>query len=111
MLQGWDMDRTSPRSRAAEAAFGAPPPGPRIAGIGHNDGPPLYGRGHLILWQKASKAAWNSVPPEVIRRRLALAAETGLTYREYTLEILERGRWLMPDRDTDRIEAIKSGRG
>ncbi len=68
------------------------PPPPRI---GHNGGPPLdpeesY-RGYL--WRRASKRAWKA-PREIALRRLARAEELGMTYRDYTLEILERGRHL-----------------
>lgn len=89
----------------------APPP--REArppfGIGHNQGPPLAGWGAVIHWRQQSQAAWKA-PVEVVRRRIAGAAAAGLTYREYTLEILERGRWLSPGRDDARIAAIIAGR-
>ena len=39
----------------------------------------------------------------------AVAERIGLTYEEYTLEILERGRNLQPT-DIERIEAIKRAR-
>jgi hypothetical protein len=38
-------------------------------------------------------------------RRLARAEQLGLTYREYTLELLERGRYLQAT-DVDRIAEI-----
>lgn len=41
--------------------------------------------------------------------RLAKAEAVGLTYEEYTLEILERGRYLQPD-DAGRIDEIKAKR-
>jgi hypothetical protein len=37
------------------------------------------------------KRAWKTPPREVALRRLARAEMAGMTYREYTLEILERG--------------------
>jgi hypothetical protein len=40
------------------------------------------------------KAAWKTPPREIALRRLARAEELGMTYREYTLEILEHGRYL-----------------
>ncbi len=69
--------------------------GPRL---GHNGGPPLEepdpgASWRLFCWREARKRAW-SVPREVALRRLARAEELGMTYREYTLEILERGRHL-----------------
>jgi len=72
----------------------------REAKIGDNGGPPLQDEedpGALswraYCWNKASKRAWKT-PPEVALRRLARAEELGITYREYTLEILERGKYL-----------------
>jgi hypothetical protein len=72
----------------------------REAKIGDNGGPPLQDEedpGALswraYCWNKASKRAWKA-PPEVALRRLARAEELGITYREYTLEILERGKYL-----------------
>jgi hypothetical protein len=65
---------------------------------GHNGGPPLDGDDadaswRLWRWRRARKRVW-SAPREVALRRLARAEELGMTYREYTLEILERGRHL-----------------
>ncbi len=65
---------------------------------GHNGGPPLEEHDpgaswRLWCWRRARKRAW-SAPREVALRRLARAEELGMTYREYTLEILERGRHL-----------------
>ena len=66
--------------------------------IGHNGGPPLEEHDpgaswRLWCWRRAHKRAW-SAPREIALRRLARAEELGMTYREYTLEILERGRHL-----------------
>jgi hypothetical protein len=70
-------------------------PGP--ARIGHNGGPPLEedrGAGwRQWCWRRASKRAW-SAPREIALRRLQRAEALGMSYREYTLEILERGRHL-----------------
>ncbi|NMM45742.1 hypothetical protein HH303_14695 [Rhodospirillaceae bacterium KN72] len=65
-------------------------------GIGHNGGPPLQSRytWKAVCWRKAQKKAWKTPPPEVVRMRCRRARELGMTYREYTLEILERGRHL-----------------
>jgi hypothetical protein len=41
----------------------------------------------------AYKVAWKT-PCEIALRRLARAEALGMTYREYTLEILERGQHL-----------------
>lgn len=72
------------------------------AAIGHNGGPPLDpdptndpgASWRLFCWRKAHKAAWKTPPREIALRRLARAEALGMTYREYTLEILERGRYL-----------------
>ncbi len=65
---------------------------------GHNGGPPLEEHDpgaswRLWCWRRARKRAW-SVQREVALRRLARAEELGMTYREYALEIMERGRYL-----------------
>jgi len=67
-------------------------------GVGHNNGPPLEPdegaswRGYC--WRRAHRKAWKTPPREIALRRLARAEELGMTYRAYTLEILERGRYL-----------------
>lgn len=68
----------------------SPPP------IGHNNGPPLdkSNAWAKICWKKAQEKAWKFPPIEVVRMRCKRAKELGMTYREYTLEILERGRYL-----------------
>jgi hypothetical protein len=68
-------------------------------GIGHNLGPPLEedvparSWGHYC-WKRAHKQAWKTPPREVALRRLARAAELGMSYREYTAIILDRGVFL-----------------
>ena len=85
-----------------------------IAGIGHNGGPPLAehvpewrsgGISTYFAWREASEAAFKKVPVETAIRRAKKAEELGLTYREYQLEILERGRFLQKD-DSIRIAEI-----
>jgi hypothetical protein len=49
------------------------------------------------------------VPWSIVRFRLEKAERLGLTYHEYTLEILERGRHLQLE-DVNRIAAIKAKR-
>jgi hypothetical protein len=67
-----------------------------VPAIGHNGGPPLDSDDpagwRLWCWRRARKRAW-SAPREVALRRLERAEALGVTYREYTLEILERGRY------------------
>ncbi len=41
-----------------------------------------------------TKRAWKTPPREIALTRLVRAEELGITYREYTLEILERGKYL-----------------
>jgi len=97
-----------PRSRASAAAFDPPAPHDGVPSRGHNQGPPLHGGFLVYAWRRAQAEAWTPPRPEVLRRRLKYAAECGLTLREYTLEIMERGRWLTPEKDAARIARIKS---
>ncbi|HVY16028.1 MAG TPA: hypothetical protein VHB27_12450 [Rhodopila sp.] len=66
--------------------------------IGHNGGPPLEeendGGWGLFIWRKAHKRAWKTPPREIALRRLERAEALGMSYKAYTLEILERGRHL-----------------
>ena len=88
-------------------------------GQGHNQGPPLddeegpeWGDGDPYIyfcWKHAHRQAWKEVPWEIALRRLDRAEALGLTYEEYTLEILERGRYLQSS-DRERIAAIKRRR-
>lgn len=100
---------------------------PRIANrsrIGHNGGPPLelpapvathtpeWGKGGIgtyFSWKAATRAAWKKVAPEIALMRERRAAALGLTYEEYSLELLERGRFLQ-ETDTVRIAEIKAAR-
>lgn len=69
-----------------------------ISRPGHNGGPPLEPEPNLSWnawnWRRASRRAWKTPPREIALRRLARAEELGMSYRDYTLEILERGRHL-----------------
>jgi hypothetical protein len=71
------------------------PPAPR-----HNGGPLLDEEEDVNAswrawnWRCAHKRAWKTPPREIALRRLARAEELGITYKEYTLEILERGKYL-----------------
>ena len=66
--------------------------------IGHNGGPPLDpdpdAGWRAFCWRKAHKAAWKTPPREIALRRMARAQALGMSYHEYTLEIMERGRYL-----------------
>jgi hypothetical protein len=86
---------------------------------GHNGGPPLDDRhvpewgagpiGSYFYWKAAHRTAWRGVSRELALFRLARAERLGLSYAEYTLEILERGRYLQED-DVERIAEIKRAR-
>lgn len=86
---------------------------------GDNGGPPLddyrgppWGKGdpHRFLhWRNAHRAAWKPKSRDVALFRLEKAERLGLTYEEYTLELLERGRHLQVE-DADRVAAIKAKR-
>jgi hypothetical protein len=70
-----------------------------MAGVGHNGGPPLEpddanASWRAYCWRRAHKAAWKTPPREIALRRLERAEALGMTYKDYTLEILERGRHL-----------------
>jgi hypothetical protein len=86
---------------------------------GHNGGPPLNeehrpewgegGIGNYFYWKSAHRAAWHGASRDVILFRMQRAERLGLTYEEYTLEILERGRYLQIE-DVERIAEIKKAR-
>jgi hypothetical protein len=88
------------------------------SGVGHNGGPPLdrhrpewgdEGIGNYFYWKAAHRAAWHNPSPGIVAFRLRKAERLGLTYEEYTLEILERGRHLQLE-DVERIAEIKRRR-
>jgi hypothetical protein len=86
---------------------------------GHNQGPPLadhegppWGDGDpyvFYCWMRAWRRAWKEIPTDIALRRADRAEALGLTYEEYTLEIIERGRYLQAS-DQARIEAIRRAR-
>src|SRR5438105_382347 len=75
-----------------------------IAASNHNQGPPLddeegpeWGNGDIYIyfnWKTAHRKAWKPASRDMALFRLEKAEALGLTYEEYTLEILERGRYL-----------------
>jgi hypothetical protein len=89
------------------------------APAGHNGGPPLDekhrpewgdgGIGNYFYWKAAHRAAWHNPSPGIVAFRIRKAERLGLTYEEYTLEILERGRHLQIE-DVERIAQIKQAR-
>jgi hypothetical protein len=69
------------------------------AAPGHNGGPPLEDEPRTqgfvhYCWKRAHRAAWRNPGREIVMRRLKRAAELGLSYREYTAVILDRGVYL-----------------
>jgi len=67
------------------------------AGIGHNQGPPLEQLGigwSGYCWRRAHRRAWKTPGREIALARLARAQELGMSYREYTSIILDRGTHL-----------------
>jgi hypothetical protein len=75
------------------------------------DGPP-WGEGDAYIffaWQAAHAKAWKAPSRDVMLMRLDKAERLGLTYEEYTLELLERGRHLQEE-DAERIAKIRRAR-
>ena len=67
------------------------------------------GIGNWFYWKAAHNRVWKNASRDVALFRLKKAERLGLTYEEYTLEILERGRYLS-EVDRERIDAIKRKR-
>jgi hypothetical protein len=69
------------------------------AAVGHNGGPPLEEaarpRGFVYYcWKRAHRAAWRNPGSEIMLRRLKRAEDLGMSYREYTAIIFDRGVYL-----------------
>ena len=88
----------------------------RKIGIGHNGGPPLKPRKHRATtsssaisstfdWRFAHRKAWKK-PRDIALRREENAQALGLTYEEYSLEIMERGY----HPQAEHVDAIKAKR-
>jgi hypothetical protein len=100
-------------------SFAADQADPVEAVPGHNGGPPLddphvpewgaNGIGNYFYWKAAHARAWRNPSPGIVSFRMQKAERLGLTYEEYTLEILERGRHLQVE-DVERIAEIKQSR-
>ena len=92
---------------------------PRRLGRNHNGGPPLddhegppWGKGdphRFLQWRTAHRAAWKPKSRDIALFRLEKAEKLGLTYEEYTLELLERGRHLQEE-DAESIVRIRERR-
>jgi len=74
--------------------------------LGHNNGPPIdaFGRFLSYCWEQAHKDVWMPPNWEIAVRRARKAHALGLSYRQYALEILERGRFL----DESSASALKA---
>src|SRR5258705_6071047 len=92
---------------------------PSVVVAGKSGGPPLDaehrpewgdgGIGNYFYWKAAHRRAWHNPSPGIVAFRIQKAERLGLTYEEYTLEILERGRHLQIE-DVERIAEIKQAR-
>ena len=66
--------------------------------LGHNNGPPIdepTDRGGLeraYSWRQAHKAVWRTPSVEVVKIRTRAAEQLGLSYRDYTSILMDRGR-------------------
>jgi hypothetical protein len=91
----------------------------RLPDHADNGGPPLdddkgpeWGDGDAYVyfnWKAAHRKVWKPASRDVALFRLEKAEALGLTYEEYTLELLERGRYLQRT-DAERVDAIKRKR-
>jgi hypothetical protein len=67
--------------------------------LGHNNGPSwdveLLYADHC--WKLSHKKVWTPPTPEIGVRRARKAEELGVSYHDYVLEIIERGRYLDED--------------
>ena len=64
--------------------------------IGHNNGPDWFVSELYIehCWRLAHEKAWAPPTQEIGVRRARKAEALGVSYKQYVLEILERGRYL-----------------
>jgi hypothetical protein len=84
------MRRLKKRAKSARMMMQRPKP----IGIGHNMGPTFEEAYYTYVWKKATSEAWKTPDRLIIERRATRAAELGMSYRAYTVEIMERGRHL-----------------
>ena len=89
------LDKLPPGSLRSLAPFLFDSDASPVYGIGHNNGPPLESPNWIgYCWRKAHERAWANPPLEVIRLRMKRAQELGMTYREYTAIIMDKGVYL-----------------
>jgi hypothetical protein len=62
-------------------------------GIGHNGGPSLDAGAawRLFCWKKAHARTWRTPPREIALARLKRAEALGMSCRDYTAVLLDRG--------------------
>ena len=73
--------------------------------LGHNNGPDWF-VDELFLdycWRKSHARVWAPPSQEIGVRRARKAEALGITYKQYVLEILERGRYL----DEDTVKTLR----
>jgi hypothetical protein len=66
----------------------------KAAGIGHNGGPPFDLSWNAWAWRRAHAQAWKPPGREIAMLRLRRAERLGLSYRDVTTVILNRGVYL-----------------
>ena len=65
--------------------------------LGHNNGPPIGditdvgGLMRQYCWRKAHKKAWRTPPIEIAKLRSRAAEQLGLSYRDYSSILMDRG--------------------
>jgi histidinol phosphatase-like enzyme len=66
--------------------------------LGHNNGPPIdepTDKGSLeraYSWRQAHKAIWRTPSVEVVKIRMRAAEDLGMSYKDYTAILMDRGR-------------------
>ncbi|MEO1468756.1 MAG: hypothetical protein AAFV86_06860 [Pseudomonadota bacterium] len=87
--------------------------GEAMAGIGHNQGPPLDpGRsGRAYAWRQARAQLMPRLPLEIVRRRVRRARELGLDYPAYASILLGSGRDIVAFLFTGPALASRLARG
>lgn len=82
------------------------------ATIGHNNGPPLDDDAPGYVWRRyswkmAHAEVWKTPPLPILKFRMARAEAAGLSYRDYMLTLLDKGRFAQArDGDLERAEAL-----
>ncbi|MEM6621820.1 MAG: hypothetical protein AAF674_06290 [Pseudomonadota bacterium] len=87
-------------------------PGERLAGMGHNQGPPLDAGFSFrkFAWKKARAELMPRLPLEVVRRRVRRAQELGLAYPQYASILLGTGRDIIGFLYTCQALGLRLGR-